>query len=296
MIRSLAPDELEWFIAASFSFLGHSDARGFARRARGKLRDPTREAERSFVLFGADAHPLAGAYLLAPEPTGDEQTLHLSNLWFARRAEDLQELLEHQLERCHFEAARAPLHNYAPSRIEAVRPVLESLGFKLEHARDMTFELADVPPLGAPLLLESWSEEADPLFRHVFEQAEQQHPSDELWAHLKRWRGPFMPDLWFIARQTLDQEPVGYAFYGAFRGSAAGSYYLTAAGALAKYRESSEMLRRLLLSSLQELAALSPLGRLETFVNEDDPKLTQILESLGFSTSSRYPVFSKRPT
>lgn len=294
MIRSLAPDELEWFIAASFAFLGHGDARGFARRTLGKMRDPTHEARRSFVLFDATGRPLAGAYLLAPEPADDEQTLHLSNLWF-EQAEALRELLESLLERYRFEAARAPLHNYSPSRIEAVRPVLEGLGFRLEHARDMSFDLADVPPLGAPLLLESWSEEADGLFRRVFEGAEQHRPSDELWAHLKRWRGPFLPDLWFLARQTLDQEPVGYALYGTFRGGMAGNYYLTAAGVLARYRASSEMLRRLLLSSLQELAALSPWGRLETFITEDDPKLARILESLGFVTSSRYPVFSKRP-
>jgi hypothetical protein len=74
-----------------------------------------------------------------------------------------------------------------------------------------------------------------------------------------------------------------------------GVYYLTAVGALAKYRDSTQMLRRLLLSSMQELAARSPFGRIETILSEADPKLIHIFESLGFAASETYPLLSKLP-
>ena len=72
-------------------------------------------------------------------------------------------------------------------------------------------------------------------------------------------------------------------------------YYLTAAGVLAAHRNSSEMLRRLLLSSMQELAAQRPFARIRTLVTQRDPKLVNILESLGFERRGSYPVFVQQP-
>ena len=65
MIRSIASDELEWFLATSYEFLGHSDPRAFAGRSVRALRDPVLEADRSFILFAEGDVPLAGAYVAA---------------------------------------------------------------------------------------------------------------------------------------------------------------------------------------------------------------------------------------
>ena len=75
MIRSLAPDELEWFIASYYDFLGHSDPRHFARRAVRSIHSVAHqlegEAERSFILFADGDVPLAGAHIIAPGPDDD---------------------------------------------------------------------------------------------------------------------------------------------------------------------------------------------------------------------------------
>ena len=86
-----------------------------------------------------------------------------------------------------------------------------------------------------------------------------------------------------------------YAFYGQYRDGVDGVYYLTAAGVLAEHRSSSEMLKRLVISSMHELATRSPFGRLQTLVTQQDPKLIEILESVGFRRRDAYPAFIKRP-
>ncbi len=295
MIRSTSPDELEWFIASSYEFLGHSDPRAFARRAVRAVHDPVAEADRSFILFAAGDVPLAGAYVRAPEQDGDDQNLYLSNLWFKRDAKDLERLVGELLARFHHEAVHCPLYNFSPEKLALVAPALEALGFERRQAFDLEFELAELPPLGLPLVLEAWSEEKDDLFRETFRRAEGYAPSETLWAWLKRWRGPFHPNLWFVACETLDQDPIGYAFYGLYQDGVDGVYYLTAAGVAAEYRESSEMLRRLLISSMQELAARSPFGRIQTLITQRDPKLIEILQSLGFETKGTYPAYVKQP-
>jgi len=295
VIRSIAPDELEWFIASSYEFLGHSDPRGFARRAVRSVRDPEAEAENSLILFSEGDVPLAGAYVVAPEPEDDDQNLYLSNLWFKHDAADLQRLIEGLLERFDHEAVHCPLYNFSEAKLRLVAPVFEALGFERKHAYDLEFDLAELPPLGLPLVLEAWSEENDGRFREVFREAEGFEPSERFWAWLKRWRGPFRPDLWFIACETLDQPSIGYAFYGMYQDGVDGLYYLTAAGVKAEYRGSSEMLRRLLISSMQELAARSPFGRIQTLITQRDPKLINILESLGFRTQSAYPAYVRQP-
>ncbi len=295
MIRSIAPDELEWFLASSYDFLGHSDPRAFARRSMRAFHDPLAEADRCFILFAEGDVPLAGAYVRAPEPEDDDQNLVLSNLWFKDAATDLGKLLSYLLHKFDHEAVHCPLYNVSPARLEALAPALLELGFEGRQAVDLEFDLADLPPLGLPLVLEAWSEENDALFQGVFEQGEGFRPSEAFWAWLKRWRGPFHPNLWFVASEALDQEPVGYALYGPLQEGVDGVYYLTAAGVLAEHRDSSEMLRRLLITSMQELAAISPFARIQTLVTQRDPKLIDILESLGFERRGRYPVFVKQP-
>ena len=295
MIRSTSPDELEWFLASSYEFLGHSDPRAFARQSMRAFHDPAGEAENSFILFAPGDVPLAGAYVQAPEPEEDDQNLLLSNLWFKRDAADLRALLEHLLDKFDHEAVHCPLYNVSPTRLEMLGPVLTALGFEGRQAVDLEFDLAELPPLGTPLVLEAWSEESDEQFQSVFEQGEGFRPSEAFWAWLKRWRGPFHPNLWFLASATLDQEPVGYAFYGVLEDSIDGVYYLTAVGVLAEHRDSAEMLQRLLLSSMQELAARSPFARLQTLVTQRDPKLVRIMESIGFEQRGSYPVFVKQP-
>lgn len=296
MIRSLAADELEGFISRYYAFLGHGNPRGFARQAIAAMRDPHGDAARSFILFSPDGLPLAGAHIVAPEPDDDDQNLYLSNLWFSSTAKDLEQLLADLLRKHPHEAAHCPLYNFTLERVERVAPALTALGFELRQAHALTFALADLPPLGLPVALEAWSEENDPLFRTVFARAEGFTPSDRLWAWLKRWRGPFIPDLWVVGRETLDQEPIGYAFYGTLRDGVDGTYYLTAVGVLAEHRSTSEMLRRLLLSSMHELAARSPMGTVGTLITQNDPKLIAILESLGFELQERYPLFIKLPS
>lgn len=231
----------------------------------------------------------------APEQDGDDQNLYLSNLWFKRDAEDLRTLVGKLLERFEHEAVHCPLYNFSPEKLALVAPALEALGFEKRQAFDLEFDLAELPPLGLPLVLEAWSEERDDLFQETFRRAEGFSPSETFWAWLKRWRGPFHPNLWFLAFETLDQEPVGYACYGLYQDGVDGQYYLTAAGVAAEYRESSEMLRRLLLSSMQELAARSPFGRIQTLITQRDPKLIEILQSLGFEVRGTYPAYVKQP-
>ncbi|MBS3965900.1 MAG: hypothetical protein KGZ60_01415 [Truepera sp.] len=294
MIRSLAAAELEGFISRYYAFLGHSNPRGFARQAVAAMRDPHGDAARSFILFAEAGLPLAGAHVVAPQPSDDDQNLYLSNLWFIS-PNDLQRLLSELLRKHPHEAAHCPLYNFSPEQLERIAPVLTSLGFGLRQAHALTFALADLPSVGLPVALEAWSEENDVLFRTVFARAEGFTPSDRWWAWLKRWRGPLIPDLWLLGRETPDQEPIGYAFYGIRRNGVDGEYYLTASGVLAKYRRSSALLRRLLLSSLPELAARSPMGTVTTLITQPDPKLIRILESLGFETQERYPLFIKLP-
>lgn len=296
MIRSLAPDELGWFLSQYYHFIGHRDPRGLAKRVLRHARDLDHEAVRTFILVDdASGRPRAGVNLLAPEPDEDDQNLHLSNFWYLERPEDLGELIRKLLARHPHEAAHAPLYNLPTERVRTLEPIFAGQGFRHESICELAFELADLPPLGLPLVLEAWTHGSDAGFREVYEAAEACSVSDAAWAYLKRARGPFLPDNWFILRETLDQPPVGYAFYGALRSGLDGIYHLAAAGVLQEHRHSSEMLRRVVLTSMHELAARSPLGRLETQLAERDPKLIEIFASLGFDTEDRYRAFVRRP-
>jgi len=55
------------------------------------------------------------------------------------------------------------------------------------------------------------------------------------------------------------------------------------------------MLRRLVISTLQELSGRSPLGTVEADLSGSDPKLVDILGSVGFARHGRTPVLVKPP-
>ncbi|MCA9837650.1 MAG: hypothetical protein KC422_12075 [Trueperaceae bacterium] len=295
MIRSLAPDELPWFLSQAYRFSGHSDPTGFALRSIKHLRDAEIEADHCFVLI-ENREAVAGVYVVGPNKGEDDLNLYLANPWYTHDEAELERLLRQVFARFHYEAVHFPLYYLAKEHITLFEAPFRRLGFFLEDTCDLRFELSDLPPLGIPILLEAWTYIADDLFAETFTQAEQAPVSEEYWAWLKRWRGPFQPDFWFLGRETLDQDPIGYGFFGAHKLGIDGIYYLTAIGTLAEHRHSSEMLRRLVLSCMHELASQSPLGRIETSLSMKDPKLVQIFASLGFEIANRYPKFIKRPS
>lgn len=294
MIRSLAPNELPWFLSRAYTFLGHSDPSRFALKQIKRIKDAEADADQTFILIEA-GEAVAGVHVRAAHEAEDDKNLMLVNIWYEADSKQLERLLRQVFARYRYEAVHFPLFNYSAAHIAAMRSSFEVLGFNLENACDLRFELSELPPLGLPLVLEAWTYKSDEAFEEVYTLAEELELSEAYWAWLKRWRGSFEPDLWFIGRETLDQEPIGYGFFGSHRKGIDGVYYLTAIGALPDHRHSSEMLRRLVLSCLRELASLSPLGRIETTLPMRDPKLVNIFESLGFDVTNRYKLFIKRP-
>jgi len=288
------PDEVAWFVSRAVAYLGHSDPRGLSQRLAPRLRDPATDAARCFVHVDG-GEPTAGVYARAPAPEDDDQTLTLVSPWHQGDEEGLRQLVADVFERFPHEAAVAPLHAVPETRTSELAAVLEPLGFRQDEVRRVRFELADVPPLGFPLVLESWSLQVDRAFRELYERAEARKISDRYWAYLKRRHGSFRPDLWFMARETLDQEPVGYAFCGTERRGLDAAYVMNGVGVLQEHRDSSEMLRRLVVSTLNELAGVSPFGTVVAELSTSDPKLIDILMSLGFSTVERYAVLVRMP-
>jgi hypothetical protein len=297
VIRTLSPDELVWFLGRSFAFLGHADPHGLASRLSPRLREPRREAAHAFVWQPPEASPTAGVAVRFPDPDDDDRTLRLAQPWFDHDAQDFAALVR-ELERRHaFEAARLDLPALPGERVEALGRVLAPQGFELEVLRPLSFDLAEVPPLGAPLVLEAWRLPADGAFRRVVARAEGWEPlSDRRWAYLKRASGPFTPDLWFMASEGPDRDPAGYALCGPLAAGVEARFGLTAAGVLPEHRGSTVMLRRVLLSLLHELAGMSPLGRVEAELSDRDPKLIDILRSLGFAVGPAVPVLRRVPT
>lgn len=295
VVRSLSPDEVAWFVSRAVAFLGHSDPRGLSQRLAPRLRDAASDAARCFVYAPSRGEPSAGVYVRAPGPDDDDATLTLVSPWHVDDPEGLRRLVGAVLERFPHEAAVAALHGVPPARARELQALLAPLGFVRDEVRRVRFELSEVPPLGRPLVLEAWSLRAERAFRDLFERAEARQLSDEAWAYLKRRHAPFRPDLWFMARETLDQEPVGYALCGARGRGFDAAYVLNGIGVLQEHRRSSEMLRRLVVSVLQELAALSPFGTVEAELSASDPKLIDILRSVGFVTVERYAALVRMP-
>jgi hypothetical protein len=190
------------------------------------------------------------------------------------------------LRRLPHEAVELDLSAIGSERSAQVTAALAPLGFEPDGLHALAFDLADTPPLGAPLVLEGWRLEADASFRAFVAAAEGVELREGRWAWLKRAHGPFIPDLWSLAYETLDQPPVGYALAGRRRGGVDGEVGLTAVGVGRAHRGSTEMLRRVVLTLLHELAGAHPLGRLETTLSGRDPKLIEIMRSLGFDAES----------
>lgn len=295
MIRSLATDELAWYLARSFAFVGHRDPWGLARRCVTRLRDPRRDAGRTWVL-AESPEPVAGVVAWPPDPEVDDPTLRLAQPWFdGTDPAPFVRLVAGVLTRHPHEAVEFDLSSVPAEAAAAFEAVLGDLGFERDALRSLAFDLTEVPPLGRPLVLEGWQPDADPAFRTFVSRAEDAPLSDGRWAWLKRAHGRFTPDLWCLAYESLDQAPVGYALAGRRRGGVDGELALTAIGVAPEHRGSTEMLRRLVLTLLHELAGVSPWGRLRAELSARDPKLVAILRSVGFEVGDARPVLRRLP-
>lgn len=295
MIRSLHSAELPWFVARSLAFVGHVDPNGLAQRLAPRLREPRRDAATTFVWQVDGAAPSAGVVAIVPEADDDERTLRMAQPWFDGAVEDFGSLVAAIAERVDHEAVVLDLAGVPVARIEGLQAQLAGDGFDLDVMTTLRFDLAEVPPLGLPLALEAWSPAGDAAVRELVGRSEGWSVSERRWAYAKRAFGPFRPDLWFTASEAPDRPAVGYALCGARSVGVDATYGLIAAGVTPEHRGSTEMLRRVLLTLLHELAGVSPVGRLETVLSGRDPKLIEILRSLGFSSEQPRPQLRRLP-
>lgn len=241
------------------------------------------------------AEPSAGVLLQPANPAGDP-TLRLYAPWCLEEGgAALLALVRGLLEQQPHEAVELDLGSLAAATQQALREGLAPLGLRSDELRELEFRLSEVPPLGRPLLLEAWSLAEDRPFREFVRRAEQALWDDRRWAFLKRAHGPFRPQFWLIARESLDLPPVGYALASPRGAGLDAEVVLVAVGAAPEHRTSTEMVRRLLLSSLHEWAALSPWGRVRASLSLRDPKLVAILRSIGFEVGRLRPVLRRLP-
>jgi hypothetical protein len=284
VIRSLAPDELPWFLARAFAFVGHGDPWGLAQRCSARLRDPRRDAERAWVVTPPSGEPTAGVVALPPDRGRDDPTLRLAQPWYAAGCEgDFLHLIDRLRQREVHEAVELDLSALPARVVVDLSTLLAPQGFEGVALRRLAFDLADTPPLGRPLVLEGFTPEADARWRAFVAAAEGVSIGERRWAWLKRATGPFTPDAWLLAYESLELPPVGYALAGRRGRGFASEFTLAAVGVDRAYRGSTEMLRRLVLSVLHEFSAQSPWGVVRADVPERDPKLIDILRSLGFA-------------
>jgi len=295
VIRSLAADELPWFVGRALAFIGHSDPQRLALLLSPRFADARADARACRVLVREGVAPSAGVHVQAPHPDDDARRVLLSSPWHDDDPEGFVELVAHVLSRYDHDSAVVRLDAVPEGRREELAARLAPLGFAPDEVTAMRFDLSQVPPIGSPLLLEAWTPEADRRFRGFYADAEDRRVTDAGWAYLKRKNGPFQPDLWFLARETLDQEPVGYAFCGLVARKVDGSYTLDAVGVARPLRSDSVMLRRLVISTLHELASFSPVGAVDAEVSRADGRLGDILRLVGFEPVARSPVLVKRP-
>ena len=295
MIRNLEPDELVWFMRQALTFVGHADPHGLSLRLNARLKDAVADAERCFVYAPDAGPPTAGVYLQAEGGGNAVKGAHLASVWHDGAPAALLGLVESLLDQVEPEVVTVPLHLLPKSRSGELEGLLAPLGFRRDGLTRLKFELTDVPPLGSPLVLEAWAPADEGAFRDLFDDCEGASVSDARWSFMKRSGGPFQPDLWFTAREGLDQETVGYAFLGSTAREVDSAYELTSVGVRRRHRENSEMLRRLVLTALREISGRSPVGTVNTLLGASDPKLVSILTSLGFEALERTPVLIKRP-
>jgi hypothetical protein len=295
VIRALAPDELVWFLARALAFQGHADPMGFAQRLAPRLKEAKRDAQRSFVeqLDGAGP-PRVGVHLRAPGPDDDDRTARLGPMWHDGDEHEARAFVARLLERTPHDAAIVPLTGVPDDARERLLRWLAPLGFELRDRIRMRFPLSEVPPLGRPLTLEAWTLASDAAFRALYRRAERTETGDARWSWLKRRGGRFRPDLWFVARPTPDQDPIGYAFCSGDDALDA-HYRLEAVGVLPEHRTSTEMVRRLVLTTLLELASRSPFGSVDVDPDARDPKLIEILHLLGFEDRGHDPRLERLP-
>ncbi len=295
MIRTLEPDELAWFMRQALAFVGHTDPRGLAQRLNSQLKDAVTEAEHCYVYAPDAGPPTAGLYLVAKGGGYGARQLQLLSVWHDNDALALAQLVEHLLSREAAEAATMALHLIGDGRSQELAALLAPLGFKRDVLRRLRFELTDVPPLGRPLVLEAWQPGSEQDFRELYDDSEGEKVSDASWSYLKRRAGRFQPDLWFAAREALDQPTVGYAFTSSATREIDATYELTGVGVRRRYRGDSEMLKRVVVTTLQELSFRSPAGVVDTVLGAGDPKLIAILGSIGFVTVEQLPALVKLP-
>lgn len=295
VIRALAPDELIWFVARALAFQGHADPLGLAQRLAPRIKDAKRDALRAFIEQGeSGGAPTAGAFLRAPGPDDDDRTARLGPLWHEGDEAAARSFLRRLLADTPHDAAVVDLIGVPNEARERLIRWVAPLGFELRERIRMRFSLSEVPPLGRPLALEAWTLESDLAFRALYRRAERTETGEARWSWLKRRGGRFRPDLWFLARPTPDQEPIGYAFCHGDDALDA-HYRLEAVGVLPEHRTSSEMLRRLVLTTLLELAARSPFGSVDIDPDARDPKLIEILHRLGFEELDPEPRLEYLP-
>lgn len=295
MIRSLRPDELPWFVGRSLHYLGHADPKGLSLRISPFLSHAASDSRHCYVLARPGQAPSAGVFFEPPDPDDDSGTARLASPWHHDDSAAFADLVGELLSRQRHEAARLELHSLDKARRDELHAVLGPLGFEPDELIDLRFELSEVPPLGAPLVFEAWTAQTDREFRKFYRASEATAVSDAGWAFLKRRHGPFHPDLWFLARETLDQDAVGYALCGSSERRLDARYSLDGVGVRADLRSDSDMLRRLVISLLNELAGISPLGSVATELSAADPKLVTILRSIGFEQRARTWVLVKPP-
>lgn len=278
----------------ALSFAGHADPGGLALKLHPMLKAPGHDDSLSFALL-EDGVALAGVTMRLARNSDGVQTLRLSNVWHDDAPQALGHLTSHLLAKQQHEVAMVHLYSLPEAACAELTQVLGPLGFVRELHYVLKFELSEVPPLGTPLVLEAYRPADEPIFREVYHEAEGLPARGTQWAYLKRKGGRFTPDHWYIGRETLDQDPVGYAFCSRTRHGIDASFSLDGVGVLPRYRHDSEMLRRLLLSLLHELSGISPFGAVTADLPDSDPKLIGILASLGFETVERIPLLMKHP-
>lgn len=295
MIRNLEPDELAWFMRQALAFVGHPDPGGLSLRVNSQLRDAVADAGHCFVNVRGAGAPTAGLYALRKGGGYAALELELRSAWHHGDPDAFRELVDDLVAREGAEAATLVLHLQGVERARELAAILAPSGFVRDDLRRLRFELTDVPPLGVPLVLEAWQPATEGDFRELHRDCEGSGVTDAAWSYLKRSGGPFQPDLWFAAREGLDRPTVGYAFASSATREIDSSYQLTGVGVRSRFRGDSEMLRRLVLTALQELSFRSPVGVVDTVLGSADPKLVAILVSLGFQTVEEVPALVKRP-
>jgi len=267
---------------------------GLARRLEPALRDVRRDAALAHVWHPPGGQPLAGGVVRRPSDEAVDSTVGLSVLWHEGDEVAARRFVEAILASVRHDAVAVDLQGVPAGVASAWLAWLSPLGFIPRERVALTFDLADVPPLGVPLMLDAWRQESDGAFRDLYAMAEGMDVGDAHWSWRKRHGGRFQPDLWFLARETPEQEAMGYAFCHGGEGFDA-TYRLEAAGVVPERRTSSESARRLVWTVLQELAGRSPFGIVVTECDANDRPWIDILHALGFTTRTRRRFLERTP-